>query len=235
VEWIELGNGHQKAWALRYLEKFRKDIVSLGVMSVDDRLKEALNGLIRNDSNELFLIRMKASWAQEKYRSNLKKKGLVTTSRVISSESKRKLKQLADSEGVSFNSVTEGLIRHGFSVERVETEKHQKEKEKLRTKLKNAKLEIESLDAELRKYVGNDVRILHKMMVNNLQGKVLELESENLALSEEVKCLKAKLAEADLGGDSQATVTEESKVGAAASLEQDSYIPIQQQELKLED
>lgn len=225
TEWIDLEDGHQKAWALRYLEKFRKDIVPLGDISADDRLKAALNGLIRNDSNKLFLIRMRASWAQENYRSNLKKKGLVTTSRVISSESKRKLKQLADSHGVSVNSLTDGLITHGFSVERNETEKHRKEKDKLRTQLKNAKLENESLEADLRKYVGKDVHIMHKMMLNNLQGKMLELESENFALTEEVKRMKAKLAEAGIEDDSQATVTEGTKVGATA----------QQQELKLED
>lgn len=234
TDWIDMENEHQKTWALNYLVRLRKDIVPVGPMSRDEKLDVALRGLTRNDSNELFLLRMRGSWAQEKYRSKLKKKGLTTTSRVISADSKRKLKQLADAEGVSFNTVTEALINHGFSAERIETERHREEKQKLRAQLNNARSEINLLKEELNKYVGKEVQILHKLELNKLQCRVLELESENLALSEEVMRLKAGLVNTDQGDDLLGPDTDRANGDTVAAVQQKTDRSEQKQKPKSE-
>ncbi|ANU38152.1 hypothetical protein [Vibrio scophthalmi] len=118
-DWLNSNNHEQGDWTLRYIsnQEFTKEITNnIGDITMYiNEFKTTTIGIIHalnktNSEKELFILKMKKSWGQIKYRNKIKKEEKTTVNMVISKSAKEKLHNIAMSRSLNLNSAIEYLI-----------------------------------------------------------------------------------------------------------------------------
>ncbi|ODS04407.1 hypothetical protein [Vibrio scophthalmi] len=118
-DWLISNDLEQANWTLRHLSnhEFTREVTNrIGDITMYiNEFKTTTIGIIHalnksNSEKELFILKMKKSWGQIKYRNKIKKEEKTTINMVISKSTKEKLHHIAMSRNLSLNSAIEYLI-----------------------------------------------------------------------------------------------------------------------------